>query len=181
MNSFAQPERFCAGSSVNWQKLPLSHFQPLNVSKLSPEYWSPIIRPSQRCEPRLKPQESSLRTEIDPECDCVKSTGRIESLEHPAARAPCLEPARLARRDSCRPCRRPREQRHSVNRRGLKRLFALRLVDAVPIRRRRIMAEGLDALGVHVIERADAEAFSSLAARLDCMQCLRPILLAIIA
>ena len=40
--------RFCAGSSVNWQKLPLSHFQPLNVSRLSPEYWSPIIRQALR-------------------------------------------------------------------------------------------------------------------------------------
>jgi hypothetical protein len=79
VNSCALLERFCGGSSVNWQKLPLSHFQPLNVSRLSPEYWSPIIRPWQRCEPRLKPQESSLRTEIAPECDCIKSIGRIES------------------------------------------------------------------------------------------------------
>src|SRR5262249_5426140 len=59
-------------------------------------------------------------------------------------------------------------------------LFAFRLINAVPIRRRRIMAEGLDAFGVYVIERADAEAFSSLAARFDCVQCLRPILLAVI-
>ena len=65
--------------------------------------------------------------------------------------------------------------------RGLKRLFAFRLVDAVPIRRGRIMAKGLDAFGVHLIERSDAETFSSLAARFDCVQCLRPILLAIIA
>src|SRR5262249_62023202 len=61
---------------------------------------------------------------------------------------------------------------------GLKRLFALRLVDAVPIRRGRIMAEGLDAFGVHMIKRADAETFSSLAAGVDCVQCLRPILFA---
>jgi len=71
-------ERFCAGSSVNWQKLPPSHFQPLNVLRLSPEHWSPIIRLWRRSEPRLKPQESSLRTEIAPECDCDKSIGRIE-------------------------------------------------------------------------------------------------------
>src|SRR5262245_34223067 len=59
-------------------------------------------------------------------------------------------------------------------------LFAFRLINAVPIRRGRIMAEGLDAFGVHMIKRADAEAFSSLAARFDCVQCLRPILLAVI-
>src|SRR5262245_49497507 len=60
------------------------------------------------------------------------------------------------------------------------RLFTFRLINAVPIRRGRIMAEGLDAFGVHMIKRADAEAFSSLAARFDCVQCLRPILLAVI-
>src|SRR5262249_9258411 len=63
---------------------------------------------------------------------------------------------------------------------GLKRLFAFRLVDAVPIRRGRIMAEGLDAFGVHMIKRADAESFSSLEAGFDCVQCLRPTLLAVI-
>src|SRR5215831_7297295 len=60
-------------------------------------------------------------------------------------------------------------------------LFAFRLVDAVPIRPGRIMAEGLDAFGVHMIKRADPEPFSSLAARFDRVQCLRPILLAVIA
>ena len=59
-------------------------------------------------------------------------------------------------------------------------LFAFRLVDAVPIRRGRIMAESLDAFGVHVIKRADAEPLSSLAARFDCVERLRPILLAVI-
>src|SRR6516162_5397308 len=59
-------------------------------------------------------------------------------------------------------------------------LFAFRLINAVPIRRGRTMAEGLDAFGVHLIKRADAEPFSSLAARFDCVQCLRPILLAVV-
>jgi hypothetical protein len=59
-------------------------------------------------------------------------------------------------------------------------LFALGFVDAVPIRRWRMTAESLDTLGIGVVERADAETFGSLAAKLDGRQRLRPILLAVI-
>src|SRR5580692_12899596 len=58
-------------------------------------------------------------------------------------------------------------------------LLRLRLVDAVPIRRRRIGAIARDTLDVHVVEAGDIEAVRGLAAAIDEIERLVPLLFAI--
>src|SRR3984893_293402 len=58
-------------------------------------------------------------------------------------------------------------------------LLRFRLVDAVPIRRRRIGAIARDALDIHVVKAGDIEAVRRLAAAIDEIERLVPLLLAI--
>src|SRR3984885_905814 len=64
-------------------------------------------------------------------------------------------------------------------RRSASALFRFRLINAVPILRRRIGAIARDALDIHVVKSGDIEAVRRLAAAIDEIKRLVPLLLAI--
>src|SRR5580692_13145161 len=62
---------------------------------------------------------------------------------------------------------------------GEEALLRLRLIHAVPIRRRRLSAIRRDALDIHVVEAGDVDAVGGLAAALDQFERVVPLLLAV--